>query len=604
MNSDYSIFETWWARHDPHKDLHVVVELRVFTRKDEPWADFSNEYHTVDVAISVPEHIAFEDIWPWVKRRGVVYSEGSTIWWHEIKRQHPEKAKEIELPGYKVGVRVVKIKGYVHGDGTPYNTAPLQSDRVKRWLDKPDLDEAEGPWLEGTMEVIVDVYFRVEKIVRPFREKLPGNFKYKEWRELLSHDKVVIASQAPFIDTNPVVGYLHGLAVQAFNDVYNTPEKVKKTGLFQGCNISTFCLLKPKLVTADGRPFDLQPGAKDHINRLLGENEDPLYVKLSVNVNLWWMDNPSINNTETEGVFEIVIPVHYRDYDNVKNESWWENNAFEKMWQSMQEQYPSEADEINRKSCDEMVDISFEVIRIDFYDSAMNRIDTSTPEFQKKRLGQVLSDDSLSESRPHRPHPGLWVIAIAKVCTIQNAAPDGPEFWADAPLMIKVADSVPFEDILDWLNMIREDRPTASELWALVREQQPDLADEIYPNFSGEPPFIYFDKIEAYVHPDGTPYDVMPLQRDRVNRSLEDGVDTLLSLDMLNARQTIDEFMAASGVPAVDAPAPPVTPTKPSIKPPPSTPKIRPGTRPGTPRIRPGIKPRPKMKGADWGEGL
>jgi hypothetical protein len=129
----------------------------------------------------------------------------------------------------------------------------------------------------------------------------------------------------------------------------------------------------------------------------------------------------------------------------------------------------------------------------------------------------------LPEAVAFMPHPGLHVIATAKVCKVYDAAPDGDEYWESCALMVPVPSHIPFEDIMEWLNGCREDSMTGNETWALVQEQQPDLVATLDPRFNdSNPPFIYFEDIQGYVHPDGEPYDVFPLQKDRVSRRLID----------------------------------------------------------------------------------
>jgi hypothetical protein len=80
------------------------------------------------------------------------------------------------------------------------------------------------------------------------------------------------------------------------------------------------------------------------------------------------------------------------------------------------------------------------------------------------------------------------------------------------------------------------------------------------------------------------------------------------------ARQVIDEFTSAGGVPTFDkfagfgrsgpapviAPTPVRTPTRPQR---PLVPVRRPGIRPWKPTIRPGVHPRPKAKATELAKG-
>lgn len=125
----------------PHPDLHVVVKLRIY---GPPWAHDEatapdnrgynlEEWDDAIVTVPVPEHCSFDEIENWVFQRDT--SEGSIMWWHEFKAQSPEEAQRIETEkGLHLGVAVVGVIGYQHGDGRPYDIRPFLRDRVGRLL--------------------------------------------------------------------------------------------------------------------------------------------------------------------------------------------------------------------------------------------------------------------------------------------------------------------------------------------------------------------------------------------------------------------------------------------------------------------------------------
>ena len=396
------------SRLTPHPDLHVVVELRIYYKKKEPWAEYdvathpAGHYADVEITIPVPDHINFEAIKDWLNNRGI--GGGMGIFWDAFAAQQPEKAK--------AGIIVKGMAGYVHKDGTPYDTQPLQKGRLDRVLGdslaRMQIDklitEDEERWLE------VDAFLHLDDTtdtsdrpgarteIVPLKIKIGDNFGWKELRELekISAKSEWFSCELEFQE--PVLDLVYQAAIEKMY-------AIKPTGYKLWCY--AFSARNPRVINKDGQPIDLTPMARQHIDTLLGEDEpeDRLYAKLKFKVNVW--HNPdkltptgASGNLETSVEFTVVVDVSYAEFDVIRFPLWWEGFGCDRIEVALSQEYPKEWAAIKVAADDHMIDVSYEVLEVSFVDYFLNPIDTNSIEFNRKRTGAALGEDE-------RPHPGL-----------------------------------------------------------------------------------------------------------------------------------------------------------------------------------------------------
>jgi hypothetical protein len=121
--------------HLSHPDLHVRFSVTVG----------NDQYngHLIKLIAKVPERVAFEDVHDWIFVWPSDRGTSANKMWELTQAQHPEVWKAVKSKLHYFTLPLFQFEDenleYVHADGTPYDTTPLQKDRVSRLLDEPEL---------------------------------------------------------------------------------------------------------------------------------------------------------------------------------------------------------------------------------------------------------------------------------------------------------------------------------------------------------------------------------------------------------------------------------------------------------------------------------
>jgi hypothetical protein len=246
---------------------------------------------------------------------------------------------------------------------------------------------------------------------------------------------------------------------------------------------------------------------------------------------------------------------------------WW-NDKVDRVWEQFEQVYPKEAREIRKAEFDgESTNLDMEVDKVeltDYFEAPLDAEDVArrclrmvVAKASKSRgvIDQALGENMGEPRQVSHPHPGLHAIVKLRIYT------RGKEAWAEfdhsdfneLDVTVPVPDHVPFEMIGGYMRA-RYTSEGPKQWWnSEIADQHPEFKAKVEASHKPHPGIGVVGVVD-YVHKDGTPYDVRPLQADHLKRVMQKrisagrpkvihgrvvGESGLLRLGM-NARQIID----------------------------------------------------------------